>query len=314
VDRTRDVREFLIALQGLINPEVRDASLYFLEPYDPNKIPVVLIHGLLSHPRMWRDVINELTADPAISSRYQFWVFYYPTSWPIAYSAMRLREDLAAADKAVGKQKRIVLIGHSMGGLLARMQAVSSGDAFVRTQIPPERRAKFDSLPPDHLAKRTLQFEANPAVQRIIFISTPHRGSKIADWSLTTWFTKFLRLPTKLTTAAVDLIPTLVKSPEQYSSISRLSPSNPLYKVLAGLPIKAPHHSIIGDRGRGDTPNSSDGVVAYWSSHLDSAESEDIVPDDHGAFDDPAAIAGIKRILKKNAAASPALSSGGSDD
>lgn len=300
VDRTRDVREFLVALEGLINPEVRDASLYFLEPYNPHKIPVVLVHGLLSHPRMWRDVINELTADPAVSSRYQFWVFYYPTSWPIAYSAMRLREDLAAADKAVGKQKSIVLIGHSMGGLLARMQAVSSGDALVRSQIPPERRARFDSLSPDHLAKRTLQFEANPAVQRLIFISTPHRGSKIADWSLTTWFTKFLRLPTRLTTAAVDLIPTLVKSPEQYSSISRLSPSNPLYKVLEGLPIKAPHHSIIGDRGRGDSPDSSDGVVAYWSSHLDSADSEVIVPDDHGAFDDPAAIADLKRILKKN--------------
>ncbi|TSA34761.1 MAG: alpha/beta fold hydrolase [Verrucomicrobiaceae bacterium] len=300
VDRTRDVREFLIALEGLIDPEVRDASLYFLEPYDPHKIPVVLVHGLLSHPRMWRDVINELTADPAVSSRYQFWVFYYPTAWPIAYSAMRLREDLAAADKAVGKQKHIVLIGHSMGGLLARMQAISPGDAIVRSQIPPERRAKFDSLPPEHLAKRTLQFEASPAVQRIIFISTPHRGSKIADWSLTTWFTKFLRLPTKLTTAAVDLIPTLVSSPEQYSSISRLSPSNPLYKVLEGLPIKAPHHSIIGDRGRGDTPNSSDGVVAYWSSHLDSAESEVIVPDDHGAFDDPSAITEIKRILKRN--------------
>jgi len=146
-----------------------------------------------------------------------------------------------------------------------------------------------------------MQFEANPVVQRLIFISTPHRGSKVADWSLTTWFTKFLRLPAKLTTAAVDLVPTLVKSPEQYSSISRLSPSNPLYKTLEGLPIKAPHHSIIGDRGKGDTPNSSDGVVAYWSSHLDSAESEVIVPDDHGAFDDPAAIAEMKRILKKNA-------------
>ena len=301
VERTRDIREFLIALEGLINPEVRDASLYFLEPYNPHKIPVVLVHGLLSHPRMWRDVINELSADPAVSARYQFWVFYYPTSWPITYSAMRLREGLSAADRAVGKQKHIVLVGHSMGGLLSRMQAISPGDAFVRSQIPPDRRSKFNSLPPDHLAKRTMQFEANPAVQRVIFISTPHRGSKVADWSLTTWFTKFLRLPTKITTAAVDLIPTLVKSPEQYSSISRLSPSNPLYQVLEGLPIKAPHHSIIGDRGRGDTPNSSDGVVAYWSSHLASAESEVIVPDDHGAFDDPSAIAEMKRILKKNA-------------
>ena len=137
-------------------------------------------------------------------------------------------------------------------------------------------------------------------VERIIFISTPHRGSGMADWSLTTWFTKFIHLPSKLTSAAVDLIPTLLTNPEHYTSISRLSPSNPLYKALEKLPIQAPHHSIIGDRGRGDTPNSSDGVVPYWSSHLDSAESEVIVPDDHGSFDDPAAIAEIKRILEKN--------------
>jgi len=100
----------------------------------------------------------------------------------------------------------------------------------------------------------------------------------------------------------VDLIPSLLTSPSHFTSISRLSPSNPIYNVLEKLPIRVPHHSIIGDRGRGDTPNSSDGVVPYWSSHLDSAESEVIVPDDHGAFDDPAAIAEIKRILAKNVA------------
>ncbi|MCK9587792.1 MAG: hypothetical protein M0Q93_00350 [Terrimicrobiaceae bacterium] len=145
-----------------------------------------------------------------------------------------------------------------------------------------------------------MEFRANPAIERIIFISTPHRGSGIADCSLSTWFTKFIHLPRKITSAAVDLLPSLVKSPEQYTSISRLSPSNPIYKILEKLPIQAPHHSIIGDRGRGDTPNISDGVVPYWSSHLDGAESEVIVPGDHGAFDDPAAIAEIKRILKEN--------------
>jgi len=298
VDRTRDTREMLLALEGLVHPDARDASLGMLQPYDPSRIPVVFIHGLMSHPRMWRDVINDLMADPKISSRYQFWVYYYPTGWPIAYSAMRLREDLAAADKALGRQKDIVLVGHSMGGLLARMQAVSPGESIMHAVIPPDRQGKFKKLPPDHIGRRSMEFHANPAVERIIFISTPHRGSRVADWSIATWFTKFIHLPTRITSAAVDLIPSLAKSPQQYTSVSRLSPSNPIYKVLEKLPIQAPHHSIIGDRGRGDTPNSSDGVVPYWSSHLASAESEVIVPDDHGAFDDPSAIAEIKRILE----------------
>jgi pimeloyl-ACP methyl ester carboxylesterase len=300
VDTTRNVREFLLALEGLIDPEVRDAYLGMLQPYDPEKIPVVFIHGLMSHPRMWRDVINDLVADPDISARYQFWVYYYPTGWPITYSAMRLREDLAAVDKALGRQKDIVLVGHSMGGLLARMQAISTGDALMRALLPPSRWEQFRKTPTTNIARKSIEFQENPDVERIIFISTPHRGSGMADWSLTTWFTKFIHLPSKITSSAVDLIPTLLTNPGHYTSVSRLSPSNPLYKELEKLPIAVPYHSIIGDRGRGDTPNSSDGVVPYWSSHLDSAESEVIVPDDHGAFDDPAAIAEIKRILQKN--------------
>ncbi len=303
VDRTIDIRELLIALEGLIHPGVSDAKLVMLQPYDPSRIPVVFVHGLMSHPRMWRDVINELMADPKLSARYQFWVYYYPTGWPITYSSMRLREELAAVDKAVGKQKRIVLVGHSMGGLLSRMQAISPGDQMARKLIPAGRWQHFEKLPPDHLVKRMMRFEANPAVERMIFISTPHRGSGLADWSLTTWFTKFVHLPTTITSSAIDLLPSLMKSPEQYTSISRLSPTNPLYPLLEKIPMTAPHHSIIGDRGRRDTPNSSDGVVPYWSSHLASAESEVIVPDDHGAFDDPAAIAEMKRILVKNLSA-----------
>ena len=76
-----------------------------------------------------------------------------------------------------------------------------------------------------------------------------------------------------------------------------LSPTNPLYKALDRIPIAIPHHTIIGDRGKGDTPNSSDGVVPYSSSHLAGAESEVIVPDGHGGFKHPLAIQELRRIL-----------------
>jgi hypothetical protein len=66
------------------------------------------------------------------------------------------------------------------------------------------------------------------------------------------------------------------------------------------LPKDVPYHSIIGDRGRGDTPNSSDGVVAYWSSHVDAAKSEKIVPSSRSANQNPEGIAEVERILKQH--------------
>jgi hypothetical protein len=81
------------------------------------------------------------------------------------------------------------------------------------------------------------------------------------------------------------------------TSIDGLAPKNPLYKILDSRPIQVPHHSIIGDRGKGDTPNSSDGVVEYWSSHLKSAKSEKIVPGPHGACEMPETLDELRRIL-----------------
>jgi len=69
-------------------------------------------------------------------------------------------------------------------------------------------------------------------------------------------------------------------------------------KIVNSAKITAPYHSIIGDRGKGDTPNSTDGVVPYWSSHLDGAKSELIVPGPHGSQNLPQTIAELDRILR----------------
>ena len=87
------------------------------------------------------------------------------------------------------------------------------------------------------------------------------------------------------------------------TGITGLSPQSPLLGGLDTLAIRAPYHSIIGDRGKGDTPNSSDGVVAYWSSHLAGAQSELIVPGPHGSFALPQTISELKRILHLHLAA-----------
>ena len=86
------------------------------------------------------------------------------------------------------------------------------------------------------------------------------------------------------------------------TSIDTLSPKNRFVRTMNRLPIAdhIPYHSIIGDRGRGDTPNSSDGVVPYWSSHVGGAKSEKIVPSGHGANQHPKGIAEVIRILKEH--------------
>jgi hypothetical protein len=300
VEQTADINEFKLALTGLIHPGVLDSKLILLEPFDPARIPVLLVHGLNSHPRMWRDVINDLRADPKLRGRYQFMIFYYPTGWPIAYSAMRLREELTALESQFGHPKKMVLVGHSMGGLLSRMQVISPGRKIWDTRLGKDADKLYAKLPADHLLKRMAFFTADPNISREIYICTPQRGSGLADLSLTSWFIKILKLPSTITGALIDM-PKNLFTQGTFNSVAGLSPKNPLYTVLDQVPIQVPHHSIIGDRGKGDTPNSSDGVVPYWSSHLKSAQSEVIVPDSHGAYDDPQAILELRRILLINA-------------
>lgn len=297
VDRYSKIKESSIALGGLLSSNTKDARLGLLEPYDPHRICVVFVHGLNSHPLMWRDVVNDLRADPELRDKYQFLAFYYPTGWPPAYSALRLREELTAFDKVYGRQHNMVLIGHSMGGIISRLQVISPQRTIWNAQMGQNADELYKKLPPDHLSKRTLLFSANPEIGREIYICVPHRGSKMADWSAVSFFTKFIKMPTAIMTAAAEA-PGVITERRQLSSVNRLSPNNPLYPAIDHVPIKVPYHSIIGDRGKGDSPHSSDGVVEYWSSHLDGAKSELIVPGPHGSYSLPQTIVEMKRILK----------------
>jgi pimeloyl-ACP methyl ester carboxylesterase len=297
VDRTRDISEAWLALSGLFRPDATDASLVMLQPYDAKRIPVVLVHGLNSHPRMWRNVINDLNANPRLRGRFQYWVFRYPSGWPISYSAMRLREELAALNRIIGPQKNMVFVGHSMGGLLSRMQVISPGRTLWDTMLGDDADQIYATMPADHIVRRSLLFQSNPQIGRVVFICVPHRGSGLADMSFAGAFTRLIRLPTRFVAALTDLPEAFIKN-RPITSIAGLSPGNPLFKALEETPIKVPHHSIIGDRGRGDTPNSSDGVVPYSSSHLATAESELIVPGPHGSYDLPQTIDELERILQ----------------
>jgi pimeloyl-ACP methyl ester carboxylesterase len=299
-----------LALRGLIGGfeathYPAGIGLYFMQPYDPDRIPLVFVHGLFSTPFTWVETINGLQADPEIRKHYQFWVFAYPTGYPILYSAFRLREELARVDQVYPSHKPYVMVGHSMGGMLTHDQVVTLTRATWEKQMGERAKVIFDQQPKGSLIVRATTFRANPRIKRVVFICTPHRGSDMASGGLGKFAISMINLPGQLTAVMKDAFSSqelvqLTGSKRLPNSVLGLKPSNPALPVINNAPISVPYHSIIGDRGRGDTPNSSDGVVAYWSSHLDGAKSELIVPGPHGSCALPQTIAELDRILRLN--------------
>ena len=296
--------EFWQGLMGAIRVTdyMKTTGLYLLEPYHQDRIPLIFIHGLISTPRMWRRVINELETDPALRGRYQCWVFAYPTGNPPAYSAMRLRDELAKVYQLYPNTPNYVLVGHSMGGLVARMQVTTVTRESWDVMGKDRARQVFANVKPGSLLDRCATFTANPKVARVIFICTPHRGSAMAIGSLGELAMRLISLPADITTTITgtlgNSLAAVTGDPKRMpNSVTGLAPGNPMLKVLDARPIKATHHSIVGDRGKGDSPHSSDGVVEYWSSHLTAAKSECIVPGPHGSCELPETIAELRRLL-----------------
>jgi pimeloyl-ACP methyl ester carboxylesterase len=293
-----------------------DSGLYMLHPYEPGKIPVVFVHGLVSSPRAWLQTINEFRNSPEFASRYQFWVFLYPTGKPIPTSAARLRDALAqareifdpgAADTAFD---RMVLIGHSMGGLLSKMMVQDSNLTLWNAVItvphdqfkaPPELQKTLDDV---------LIYRRRPSVSRVVFIATPHRGSPIADSRFGKVVSDLVRRPAQLD-ARIAEIEALngpdVISPEMrghaLNAITNLRTDSPLLAALNRIPIdqRVPYHSIIPLIGG---TMDTDGVVEYRSSHLEGAASEAIVPGTHLSQQDPDVIRELRRILHQHTDAS----------
>lgn len=291
-------------LMGAIRVDayMKTTGLYMLEPYDPERIPVIFVHGLISTPRMWRNVINEIETDPELRKRYQCWVFAYPTGNPPAYSAFRFRQELAALRQLHPEAKHCVLVGHSMGGLVSQMQ-VSTVTRQSWDVVGKDKADRFfANVKKDSLIDQCALFHANPDVGRLVFVCTPHRGSEMAVGGIGDLAMRLIALPVDLTASVTASFGNSVAfltgdSKRLPNSVTGLAPSNPMLKVLDSSPITAPFHTIAGDQGKGNTPNSTDGVVKYWSSHLHKAQSELIVPGPHGSCELPETLTELRRIL-----------------
>ncbi|MBV8102573.1 MAG: alpha/beta hydrolase [Verrucomicrobia bacterium] len=294
-------------------------GVYLIHPYDPNKIPILFIHGLLSSPLSWQNLTNDLCSDPKILEHYQPWFFLYPTGQPVLESAAELRDELERTQhlfdpsgSAIASH-HVVIVAHSMGGLLAHTLISDSGDALWNAFA--NKPLNSLSLPADE--KESIQhyffFRHQTFIDRVIFLAVPHRGSYLAGGIVGSIGNRLIRHsqgPTNLLRelktqypGALDSYYARVSTHSGPNSLVSLAP-NPLLDQEAELPIRVPFHSIIGHLGDDGGPDSSDGVVDYRSSHLDGAESEKIVRAGHAALiAHPETVAEIKRILEENIAA-----------
>lgn len=295
-----------LALTGVFTPAraIDKRALYELQPADPDKVPVVFVHGLNSTPHIWRPAINALLADPVLRDQYQPLYFAYPTGVPIASSAAALRQQFSEwrqmCDPSGQKiaSRHAIFIGHSMGGLLSRMQIIDSGEAFWKAFfiVKPEDLRGLDRRSVAE-ARQSLFFDNTPGIDGVIFMATPHRGSTVAAYGPVRWLTRFIKMPSSiLRTLQYGLeSPRSIFNPRLdgyrdfgIDGLSQLEPDHPFFDALNAPEMEAPVHSIIGAvQETWPLEKTTDRIVPYTSSHLDQAQSEIVVPHWHNLTHKP---------------------------
>lgn len=299
-------------LVSMFKPEALEdtARLARMQPYDPRKIPVIFIHGLSNSPATWAPLAEFLRGDPTIRRNFQSWVFAYPTGSPYPLHAAALREQLAEMRRQHPEMKDVILVGHSQGGMIARLLVSDSGstmwDAYFDRPIN-----QLDFTPPTRrFLEEVLLFKPVPGIGRVVFVGASHRGSYRAVDFWGRLGRRIIGDPVSerriFREAYAQARPEARMQGHGHlpNSIELLNPDSVYLTNLAKVPVHrgVPFHSLMGDRGKGGfldrtQPQMSDGIVPYWSSHLPGARSERIVPSGHWVHLHPLGMVEINRIL-----------------
>lgn len=302
-------------LQFLAPAERIRSRLILNQPYEPHKIPLVFVHGTFSSPVTWAEMANRLTADPVLRKHYQLWSFIYGSGNPLAQSIAEFRAVLTGEVQRLDPQgmnvalRQMVIIGHSQGGLLTKSTAVDTGDRIWRVfstnrledlKISDAQRAEL---------RRLTFYEPLPFVRRVVFISTPHRGSYLSGGFVRRWGQRLVSLPGALVARGKEIM-RLTKGSDigrffhgkLPTSLDGMSPKNPGLLAMAEIPValEIKAHSIVAIAGDDQPPKGGDGVVRYVSAHLDCVESEFIVRSFHSCLEEPETIEEVRRILHEH--------------
>ena len=295
------------------------AHLYLMQPYDPERRIIVMVHGLASSPEAWVNVANEILGDETLRQHFQVWQVYYPTNLPIAVNHASLRraltETLRNFDPAgtAPASRDMVVIGHSMGGVLSRLLVSSSGDSLWQELVASREIGEDRLARVRRRLEPMLRFEPFPGVERVIFIAAPHRGTDIAGGRLGRLFSRLVRLPLTVLEGFDDVLRDLTgadesgrhKPPSVPNSIDNLSRDDPFVLAAATLPIppRVRYHTIIAQRDPAlPLAASNDGLVPYCSAHLAGAVSEKVIESGHSVQETAEAILEIRRILHEDLA------------
>jgi len=283
--------------------------LYMLQPFDPNRRVVLMLHGLASSPEAWVNTANDVLGDDELRARYQVWLMYYPTNLPLPYNHQAIRqtvlETLRAMDPAGTAQAshEMVLVGHSMGGLLARLMVSSSNGSRLLDQTLQELKGNEVNAVRQELSP-LLVFDPMPQVRRVIFIATPHLGTPSAEGVLAAIVSRLSSIPQGLSTRySASAAVMAAVSGRLPLSIDNLKESDAFVKDVAKLPISPAvvFHSIIAVKNPTDLANATDGFVPYRSAHLAGAASEKVILSGHSVQQTPEAVLELRRILRIDA-------------
>lgn len=297
---------------------IREPHIYLMQPYDPDRRIIFMLHGLASSPEAWVNLANEIMGDPEMRRHYQIWSVYYPTNAPIALNrhtisnAFNQTLDHFDPKRRAAATHDMVFIGHSMGGVIARLMLSESGDtlwngAVERFNLRGERLRRVEArLGP--LAR----FSPQPDVGRAVFIASPHRGTDIAGDRLGRLIGKLVRLPLTILGKFEEVFLAMQdagepggkpKAPRIGTSIDNLKATDPFIRASSALPMapQVKYHSIIAKR-KADMPlaDSDDGLVPYWSAHLDGVLSEKVIVSGHSVQETPEAVLEVRRILRQD--------------
>lgn len=305
--------------------EERLPKLFMLEPYDPNKRVLIMLHGLASSPATWVNLTNDILNDDKLRDNYQVWQIFYPTNLPILenrYQIQRLIETTYQQTDPKGQNrasKNSVIISHSMGAIIARMMLsddnlmddldrLDEQDVLSNSEKRQIRDALKESFAEEQLKER-FELQALPQVDTAVFLSAPFRGTDYAD----RWFTRALRrvvyLPVGLVKTVTDNLATIATQGELaqnplgalylQNGASQLSDKSSFIQLTKDIAIndRITYHSIIANNDADITKGLAQMQASGAKIDLSQAVAEDATdssdPADTSAIPAEAVVAAV---------------------